>query len=144
MLDTKHNVFLHSRQVLSCSPGPSVFISAAGEIDMFFSGNRVSTKKYFVLPCLNLWENVWTLGRKLVGINNICHTIFLFIIRAYMQYSCIPAWHPGGSQKISSDDLLFPGNSYCVKIYHVITRKSQCCINDNFTWQKKERQHMKG
>lgn len=89
MLEIKHNgffFFLHSRQVISCSPGPSVFISAAGEIDMFFSGNRVSTKKYFVLPCLNLWENVWKLGRrKLVGINN-WHTIFLFIMMLWRYY----------------------------------------------------------
>ena len=54
MLNIKHTVFLHSRQGLSCSPGPSVFISAAGEIDMFFSGNQINTKKYFVLSCLNL------------------------------------------------------------------------------------------
>lgn len=123
----------------TCSASPWLqpfsFYFCCWRIDTFFSGNHVSTKKHLVFLCLNLWENLWKLGRKLVGINNIWHTIFLFITMLWRFYEIKYIFStleslPGIQEvlkNIRSHALLFPVNSYCTKACRVITWKSHHC-----------------
>lgn len=123
----------------TCSASPWLqpfsFYFCCWRIDTFFSGNHVSTMKHLVFLCLNLWENLWKLGRKLVGINNIWHTIFLFITMLWRFYEIKYIFStleslPGIQEvlkNIRSHALLFPVNSYCTKACRVITWKSHHC-----------------